>query len=76
MKVRVREAPEELLILLRKFGLSIARVENGYEIEGPKSLFLRVLQHIPPKTAILARETVEELRRAVGVDRPRLSYRR
>lgn len=76
VRVRAREAPEELLSLLRKLGLSIARTKSGYEVRGPKSRFLRALQHIPPKMAILARETVEELRRAVGVERPRLSYRR
>ncbi|WP_457620168.1 hypothetical protein [Methanopyrus sp.] len=76
VKVRVREAPEELLLLLREFGLTVARIENGYEVEGPKSRFLKALQHVPPKTAILAREAVERLRRAVGIERPRLSRRR
>ncbi|WP_456435743.1 hypothetical protein [Methanopyrus sp.] len=76
VKVRVRKAPEELLSLLRKLGLSIARTENGYEISGPESRLLVVLQHIPPKMAILARETVEELRQVVGVEKPRLSHRR
>ncbi|WP_456482522.1 hypothetical protein [Methanopyrus sp.] len=76
MRVRVREVPRELLSLLREFGLSVTRTEDGYEVEGPRSRFLRVLQHIPPKTAVLARETVEKLRRAAGVERPRLSRHR